>query len=290
MREFVESAPSAGLAGIKSRSAARVADELVALFDHVSRMPDKVQWVYRHIADDLGVPLDAALDRACAAVASAIDADAASFDRHPYHNRQHFCEVTLTAHILCLLRRRDVVTTQFVLLAALVHDFVHEGASSEAFVLERASVARVWGLLEDSGLAARDLWQLTVLVLATDHATGGEFMAAVWRAHDQGLAVFPEPPADAPELAELVADPALAALARILCEADILPSIGLNLAHAMRLQDRLAREWERPLDRCDKLAFIDILLARGFIGSFFLPNVQATRAALAAAVNAHAKG
>jgi hypothetical protein len=32
------------------------------------------------------------------------------------------------------------------------------------------------------------------------------------------------------------------------------------------------------------------LLARGFIGSFFLPNVQATRAALAAAVNAHAKG
>jgi hypothetical protein len=267
-------------------SASRIADRLVALFEHVSLLPDKVQWVHRRIAEDLGAPLDAALDRGCAAVALTIDSDSRTFDRHPYHNRQHFCEVALTAYILCLLGRHDVRTTQFVLLAALVHDFVHEGASSEAFVLERASVDRVRTLLEHAGLDPTDLRRLTALVLATDPSRGGEFMAVVCRSHAQAGVLVPEPPAEAPELRELVADAGLAELARTLCEADILPSIGLNLSHAMRLQERLAREWARPLDSRDKLVFIDTVLARGVIGAFFLSNVQATRAALADEVHA----
>jgi hypothetical protein len=160
---------------------------------------------------------------------------------------------------------------------------VHEGASSAAFVLERASVERVRSLLERAGLDETDLRRLTALVLATDPSHGSDFMARACRSHTDARVVVPGPPAEAPELGELVADAGLAQLARTLCEADVLPSIGLNLAHAMRLQERLAREWRRPLDAHDKLAFIDAVLARGFIGAFFLPNVQATRTALASA-------
>lgn len=290
MSDAMETAAPPALGAIATSSALRIADDLVALFEHVGQLPDKVQWVHRHIAEDLGAPLDCAIDRACAAVASTIDADASRFDRHPYHNRQHFCEVALTAYILCLLGRQDCRTTQFVLLAALVHDFVHAGASREAFMLERASVDGVRGLLEEAGLEPTDLRRLTVLVLATDPSLGGEFVAAACRAHAEGRPVVMPPPAVAPELGDLATDAALAQLARTLCEADILPSIGLNLAHAMRLQDRLSQEWDRPLDARDKLDFIDTVLARGLIGDYFLPNVQATRAALVAEVHAQPEG
>lgn len=289
MSDVTETAVAPGLGAIATGSALRIADDLVALFEYVSLLPDKVQWVHRQIASDLGAPLDLALDGACAAVASTIDANACRFDRHPYHNRQHFCEVALTAYILCLLGRHDSRTTQFVLLAALVHDFEHAGTSSEAFVLERASIDSVRGMLEHAGLGPVDVRRLTVLVLATDPSRGGVFMAAVCRAHAEGGPVSVPPPAEASELVDLVADAALAELARTLCEADILPSIGLNLAHAMRLQDRLSREWDRPLSKRDKLDFVDTVLARGFIGAYFLPNVQATRAALVAEVNAYAQ-
>ena len=286
----METAAPTGLGAIATGSALRIADDLVALFEHVNKLPDKVQWVYRHIADDLGVPLDLALDRACAAIASTIDADAARFDRHPYHNRQHFCEVALTAYILCLLGRHDSRTTQLLLLVALVHDFVHVGASSEAFVLERASVEGVRALLVEAGLGPTDLRRLTVLVLATDPSLGGEFVADACGAHAAGRRLAAPPPVLAPELADLVTDAVLADLARTICEADILPSIGLNMAHAMRLQERLSREWDRPLSVRDKLDFIDTVLARGLIGTYFLPNVQTMRAALAADLHAHAQG
>jgi hypothetical protein len=278
-----------GPGAIATGSSRRTADDLVALFEYIGHLPDKVQWVHRQIADVLGAPLDLALDRACAAVASTIDADTHRFDRHPYHNRQHFCEVALTAYVLCLLGQHDSRTTQFLLLAALVHDFVHAGTSSEAFVLERASVDEVRVLLENAGLEPTDMRRLTVLVLATDPSLGAEFVSAVCRAHAEGGPVSTPPPPGARELADLVTDAGLSKLARTLCEADILPSIGLNMAHAMRLQERLALEWARPLSVRDKLDFVEAVLARGLIGAYFQPNVQAMRAALAAEVDAHAE-
>lgn len=287
MSDVMETDASPGLGAIAMGSAPRIADDLVALFEHVGRLPNKVKWVHRQIADDLGAPLDVALDRACEAVASTIDADARRFDRHPYHNRQHFCEVALTAYILCLLGQHDSRTTQLLLLAALVHDFVHAGTSSEAFILERASVEEVRALLEKAGLGPTEMRRLTVLVLATDPSMGAEFVSAVCRAHAAGGPASTPPPAGARELGDLGVDPGLAELARTLCEADILPSIGLNMAHAMRLQERLSREWARPLSVRDKLDFVDTVLARGLIGAYFLPNVQAMRTALAAEEHAH---
>ena len=65
----------------------------------------------------------------------------------------------------------------------------------------------------------------------------------------------------------------------------MLPSVGLTLAHAMRLQDLLASEWVRELGPVDKLMFIDDVLSAGVIGTFFLPNVSAIRQELARRVD-----
>ncbi len=273
---------------VASASASAIAADLVALFERVRPLPDKVQWVQRHIAQDLGASVDAGLAHACATIASTIDANASVFDQQPYHNRQHFCEVALTAYILCLLKQVEVGHTQLLLLAALIHDFGHDGRPHVPFVQERASVERVRPTLKTAGLCTAQLDRLTVLVLATDPAMGSAFMAAACRAHGGALGLVPAVPKDAPELAELIDDAILAELTRTLCEADVLPSVGLTLEHSMHLQARLALEWGRPLGVQDKLRFMDGILAQGFISEFFLPNVQATRAALARAANAHA--
>ncbi len=276
--------------GVATRSAALIGAELVALFERVGQLPDKVQWVHRHVARDLPGELDPTLDGACAVVAATIDAQAAAFDGNPYHNRQHFCEVALTAHALCFLERLDVESTQFVLLAALIHDFVHDGGAHPAFVQERASLELTRPLLQAAGLTPVQIGRIAALVLATDTSEGTAFMAAACQAHAAGTTVAAPLPLQAPELSALVIDPELARLARILCEADILPSIGLTTAHGLRLQQRLAREWRRPLDHRDKLAFIEHVLKQGYVGDFFMPNVQAARETVGSSSHASGEG
>ena len=267
-------------------SAARVASELLVLFGQVAGRPDKLQWVLGEVTASLNGPRDRALERACLAVAAAIDARPDSFDRLDYHNRQHFCEVALTVYGLCLLEQLDVAAVQLALLAALMHDVVHHAGPQPAFRQERASVDAMRALLQTVGLDASRIGQLMALVLATEPSGGTAFMAAACRAHaGHGQ---PAVPAGAPELAALAADPTLARLARLLCEADVLPSIGLGTEHATRVQERLSREWRRPLGRRDKLAFLDAVLQQGYIGAFFLPRVRATREALAAELHAAA--
>lgn len=275
---------------VVSGSPTRVATALLALFDHVDTLRDKVQWVHRNVAADLPGARDAALERACAAVAATIDAQPAKFDRHSYHNRQHFCEVALTAHGLAQLHGLPTHAAQFVLLAALIHDVVHEGRPHTAFVQERASVDSMRPLLLAAGLTAHQVDRLRVLVLATDPVGGTTFTSACCQAHAGNAPMPSQPPVSAPELAMLTSDGQLAQLARLLCEADVLPSVGLDPAHALCVQERLAREWQRPLDRHDKLAFLDSVLHRGYIGPFFLPCVHATRAVLAAGLHATAEG
>lgn len=283
---MADAAPGAALAplhgALAAGSAERVAAALVTLFAHVEPLADKVQWVNHQLAVSLAG--DAALARACTAVAAAIDAEPATFDRHGYHNRQHFCEVALTAYALCRLNDLVTETTQFVLLAALVHDVVHAGRPQPPFVQERASVNRVRPLLLAAGVTPAQVDRLMLMVLATDPVAGTAFMSACCRG------TRPNPPTDAPELAALAHDAELTELARLLCEADVLPSIGLDAAHALHVQRRLAREWQRPLSVRDKLAFLDGVLQQGYLGRFFLPRVQATRAALAASLHAVAEG
>jgi hypothetical protein len=264
---------------IAGRTPAQLGTDIVAVFAAIDAFPDKVQWVHREIARRLGQDQDPALDQACRAMASMIDADPASFDRNPYHNRQHYCEVALTAYFLCELGAASACDTQLILVAALIHDVVHDGKSHPPFYLERASVDRATTLLAAHGVGSAVRDRIAVLVLSTDPSLGTRFVAAT-RAFHRGKGPAPAVPDAAPELASLVGDGHLAAMSTLLCEADILPSVGLTARHAMRLQSRLAREWNVTLGPQDKLDFIETVLAGGLVSEFFLPNVIALRSAL----------
>jgi hypothetical protein len=261
-----------------------VADALVDQFGSIASMPAKVSWVQQETARQLNADGDPALAAAGRAIAHAIDADADVNDRQPYHGRQHFCEVMLVAATLCQLHRLPVRSAQLLLLAALVHDFAHDGRPSRHFRLELASIKRATPYLVQAGVAPVLRDRLAALVLATEPCDGARAVRLSQLAHADRLAQ-PLAVDGPPELRLLAADADLARLALLLCEADVLPSVGLTLAHALHLQQRLAAEWGRPLGGSDKLIFVDAVLAAGVIGPFFRPNVLAIRQQLALQVN-----
>lgn len=254
---------------------------LIAAYRELGTMADPVGWTQRAVSADIGLPRDDvehALASAAARIAAAIDARAGFFDRHPYHNRRHFCEVALAAHFLCRWHDLAPRESRRVLLAALVHDFEHDGRPGAAFDYEARSVAAARPLLREAGLDESAIDELSALVLATDFGEGVRAAVALHRWHLAGGST-PLPPHPA-GLAALAREPRLARAAVLLCEADVLPSVGLTAEHAMALQDRLSQEWQRPLLTRDKLRFLDDVVASGTVGAFFMPNVQALRHAL----------
>jgi hypothetical protein len=80
-------------------------------------------------------------------------------------------------------------------------------------------------------------------------------------------------------LLQLAREPDLAFDAVLLTEADVLPSVGLTVAHALQIQQRLAAEWGKPLTLQEKLDFIDSMRGAIRIASYFLPNTDAIRSA-----------
>ena len=262
-----------------------VAVQLVGVFAQIESMPHKVQWVQARIAcgmADGGAP---ALRLASRTIAAAIDADAAFFDRQAYHNRQHFCEVMLAGCVLAQVHRLSAQEAQLLLLAALIHDLGHGGEPAPKFTAERRSIERAIPFLDAAGVDALDLARLTALILSTEPVEGVRVALAARQFHrdDHHAPAIPE---RAPELGQLVTDAALAHLAVLLCEADLLPSIALTFDHGMCLQSRLSQEWGRPLAVADKLKFVDSVLASGLIGEFFVPNAAAVRHELAGLVDA----
>lgn len=267
------------------RTADAVAAEIVAVYRAIDGLAHKVSWAQQQTERLLCAGGDPALAAASRAIAAAIDADPGFYDRHPYHSRQHFCEVMLAAALLCQVHRRSARESQLVLLAALIHDFDHDGKPSRDFRLERTSLDHAAPFLASAGVGPDARGQLAALVLATEPRDGvrAALLARGFHAHGAPL----QPRADVPaELAALAHDAALARLAVLLCEADILPSVALTFAHAMHLQDLLALEWGRPLGPKDKLVFLDSVLSAGVISAYFLPNALAIRQALVRRVDA----
>jgi len=258
------------------RTPAEVAEHMAAVFRAIRGMPDKVRCVNRVTERLIGAAGDPALAAASRALADAIDANAAVYDRHPYHSRQHYCEVTLAVGLLCKVHDLADRDAQLVLLAALVHDLAHDGHPSRDFRLERQSIDHALPYLKRAGVAEDACGRLAALVLATQPIEGLRYALGVRSFHAGGVDP-PAPPEGAPELASLSQHEGLARLALLLCEADILPSVGLTFAHAMQLQDLLAHEWGRALSHEDKLIFLEGVLASGVVGSFFLPNALAIR-------------
>ncbi|EIC30435.1 MULTISPECIES: hypothetical protein [Methylomicrobium] len=202
-----------------SQSTDAAAVEIVHFFRSIDPLPNKVGLVLRTLVDCLALAPNNVHRQVGLRLAEAIDRDGPRFDL-PYHNRQHVCEVMWCCRYLGLALDLAPQTTIEIILAALFHDYRHDGnnRSPIPFRLERHSINLARPYLLAAGL---DPMQCR---------------------HHRRQEPHPEAPAYAPELAELDnidnATPALT-----LCLADVLPSLGLTIEHALYLQEKLAQEW-----------------------------------------------
>lgn len=262
---------------VPGQSAEDAAAEIVAAFLSIESLPLKTSRVFKMLSDCLGLEPEELSIAVGSSLAEAVDATAALHDK-PYHSSQHCCEVMLSSYFLSLLGGLDKQETAEIVLAALTHDFQHDGKPNGdiPFRLERNSVNKAEPYLAKAGMDKTRRQKLAALTLATSTAIGLPIARACHAHHAQG-APLPEIPPSAPELAELGNDPLTAIQALILCEADILPSIGLTTDYALKLQEKLSIEWGARLGLEDKLRFIDNQRHTFFADNYFNPNIDKIR-------------
>lgn len=257
---------------------AQAAARLVAFFHATDGVPDRIGRFFDAATAALAIDAADPLRAGGLRLAADIDRGVGAGIAHGYHNPRHFLEVMTCA--LALSRRAGLAGAEVlhVLVAALIHDFHHDGGAGgrEPFRLERRSVDLAVPTLRMAGAGEASLRRIGCLVLATEPSRGARFARACHAFHlGRGA-----PPGDAPlpELSALQHDPALARDAALLVEADVLPSIALTVAHGLHVQSLFAAEIGRPLGAGDKLRFIDDF-GELLVGTFFAPNRDALRAA-----------
>jgi hypothetical protein len=263
---------------IADQTAESAAADMLAAFSVIEGLPDKVSRCFDAVTRSAGVLAPTPLIVAGRRLARDIDNGAGGGHGHAYHNAQHFCEVMLGANFISLLADLDANSRLEVVLAALIHDFQHDGKGNGQvpFRLERQSVNAAMPYLVDAGVPEMQRRQIAALVLATE-AANGVAMALACHAHHVGAAPLPPLHVAAPELVELAVHPALARQALIVREADVLPSVGLTIEHAMHLHECLSMEWGVPLGLEDKVRFITEVFTGFIAGVFFQPNVERLR-------------
>jgi hypothetical protein len=117
------------------------------------------------------------------------------------------------------------------------------------------------------------------MVLATEVSTGARFARQCHR-HFAGRGPAPALAGIDPALALLADDPRLALQAVLLTEADVLPSVGLTVEYGELQQDKLSREWKRPMREQDKLHFLDQVFGGFTVSDFFTPNLLRLKQAM----------
>ncbi len=256
--------------------AQQLAAALVASFAALDARPDRLHWTFSGCLSSVGASPDAALARAGLAIAADIDRGIGAGIPDGYHNPRHFLEVLLSTLVLSQKVGLGAEAAVEVLTAAVIHDFHHDGSTGDrrAFRLESLAVRMAEPYLAAAGATAEQRETLGRLVLATEPLTAAPFARACHR-HHRGLGP-PPGPAPLPELAPLAERPEQAQQAALLTEADVLPSLGLTIAHAHEAQARLAAEFGRPLGPDDKLRFIDAFGAFA-VADFFSANRTALR-------------
>jgi hypothetical protein len=227
--------------------------------------------------DRLGMA-DAPIGRACVQVAGAV----ADWKGHPYHSTQHHAEVATNAMVLTEVAGRfgqPVPRHQRAILLAgsLAHDIDYEPVRSPQtrFVAEARSARTMDVINIRCGLDQADREALRCLILATEPA---------FRARLTLLLSRPGSRSGVPRrLHPLVAQPALAELAAILSDADLLSSSGLTLRwHQVQLA-RLERELGRRIPAAEDLRFFEQVVGDNFLspgGRHFLPNLARIRRAV----------
>jgi len=266
---------------VAHQSTESAAADMLAAYTVITKLPNKLSRSFDAVARCTGAREETPLIVAGRRLAEVIDNGVGAGHRNAYHNVQHFCEVMLGAYFLSLLADLDKNSRLEVVLAALIHDFHHDGTVNGPipFRLERKAVNESTPHLVDAGVSELQRRHIAALVLATEMVHG---RAIAHACHEHHVRASPRPEIHiaAPELAELAEDPIVARQALIIREADVLPSVGLSLEHALQLQDRLSIEWGVPLSPEDKLRFITKTFPGFIIGTFFQPNVERIRLSL----------
>lgn len=260
---------------------AQAGAEIAACFARFEDRTDRLASAYSLVSHSIGLPESDSLRVAGLAIARDVDHGIGAGVVAGYHNGQHLLEVMLVALYLARLAGFDPRRIARVATAALIHDFHHDGSKgvSSPFRLELLAAQEAQPYLRAAGVDDDECQRVLALVLATDPSIGVPVARACWARHAAGEPATPLAPALPPQLEKMLLEPDLAHEAVLLAEADVLPSIGLTLAHAERLQSRLAIEWGTTLGRDDKLRFIDHIVGEIRVGSFFVPNILAVRQA-----------
>ena len=218
------------------------------------------------------------LHQAGMAAARDIDAGIGAGVPHGYHNARHFCEVLLCALAIGQLAALSRQEQALLLLAALLHDFHHDGGKRlHPFRHELCSLDAAAPYLDRAGVTPSDRTALATLILATESACGVPLARCCHDWHSGVATPPPQPPR--PELACLVAQPRLALMAAALTEADVLPSVALTPAHAALTTARLEAEWNVVLGATGKVEFIDRHVGALQVARFFQANLYAVRQA-----------
>jgi hypothetical protein len=266
---------------VDSLAPPQVGAALVACFAQLGARTDRLEHAHGLAWRGIDSPESDALLRAGRAIARDVDLGIGAGVAAGYHNSQHFLEVMLTALYLARLVHLDPRRTARVVTAALMHDFHHDGSrgSLSPFRLELLATKEALPYLRSAKVDDDECQRLQALVLATDPSTGVPFARECWACHAAGGPVtLPASTLPLP-LGRLLVEPGLAQEAVLLAEADVLPSIGMTLEHAERLQSRLATEWGTVSNRDEKLQFIDRMVDKITVASFFIPNIRALRQA-----------
>jgi hypothetical protein len=255
-----------------------VAGAIVHAFEVLATTPAPLSHAYGLAMQVTDVSSAHPLHRAGMAAARDIDAGIGAGVPDGYHNARHYGEVLLCALAIAQLAALARQEQALLLLAALLHDFHHDGGKRlypfhhELYSLEAASP-----YLDNAGVAATDRAVLATLILATESASGVPLARSCHAWHSG--AMTPPPPPPRPELAALATQPRLALMAAALTEADVLPSVALTPAHAALTTARLEAEWHVVLGTVGKVEFIDRHVGALQVAQFFQPNLRTVRQA-----------
>jgi CRP/FNR family cyclic AMP-dependent transcriptional regulator len=267
-----------------------VADQIVACFRVVGGLERPATEVFEAVRVRLGCDQLDPMVAAGACIAGEIDGGAAEQARNAYHNSQHICEVVLCSLFLGQQAGLSSERLMRVVVAALVHDFRHDGTTNagESFRLERLAVAAAGPYLEQARVAPEEIERIAALVLATEVRAGVPYARRCFRFLHQAGPPPDAPPDEAGEatlLRRLAGDPDLAMEAVVLAEADLLPSVALTDDYGMLCQQRLVQEnGGGVVGPAEKLAFLDQQSGGFLVSGFFEPNFNRLRQSIVVAL------
>jgi hypothetical protein len=220
---------------------------------------------------------DRPIGKTCLHAAAAVTA----WGGHAYHSALHHAEVSTNAMVIAELGSRigpSIPAEQRALLLAssLTHDINYDprAGGRPRFAAEAESAHALDTIAERCGLGAAERSVLRCLVLATEPGFR-QHLGALVRGDDQRA--LPD------GLHALKADAALADLAAVLSDADLLSSAGLTPDWHQVQVERLRRETGGRITPEDDLRFFDRVVGTDFLspgGRVFSPNLTRLRRAV----------